>query len=346
LLGSDILLAVLQLAVALILLTGTGRVWMLLAASVVYGAGAAVFRPALTGIVPETVSVGRLQQANALIGMSQSAALVVGPVVAGLLVVAVGPGWVYVVDAMTYLVSAACLARLRVPAVKRATGEGFWRQLAGGWREVVARRWYWQGLIAHAVWSFAVTPFFVLGPVLVGASAWGLVSAAGAAGALAGGLVALRWRPHRPLVAGHLVLLFGAGHLLALAFSLPAVVVALAAALSMLGMTVLNQLWTTTMQRLVPEALMSRVSSYDWLVSLVATPVGFALAGPVAQTAGSDQVLVGAALLVVLACALVVSAPSVRGLVLRAADEATTATADGGEAAVGAEVVPAPPGGH
>ena len=57
LLGSDLMLAALQVFVAVILFTGTGRVWMLLVASVVYGAGAALFRPALTGIVPETVSL-------------------------------------------------------------------------------------------------------------------------------------------------------------------------------------------------------------------------------------------------------------------------------------------------
>src|SRR5205814_2009194 len=237
LLGSDLTLAALQVAVALILFSGSGRVWMLLVASVVYGAGAAVFRPALTGIVPETVSAGRLQPANALLDMSKSGALVLGPAVAGLLVAAVGPGWVYVIDAATFLVSAACLALLRLPTARRAAGESFWRQLAAGWREVVVRRWYWLGLIAHAVWSFAITPFFVLGPVAVGASSWGVVTAAGAGGALAGGFIALRWRPHRPLFAGQLVLLFGAGHLLALAFSLPIAVIAVAAALSTLGMT-------------------------------------------------------------------------------------------------------------
>src|SRR5437764_11744626 len=70
LLGSDLMLAALQVFVAVILFTGTGRVWMLLVASVVYGAGAALFRPALTGIVAETVSVGRLPQATALISRS------------------------------------------------------------------------------------------------------------------------------------------------------------------------------------------------------------------------------------------------------------------------------------
>jgi DHA3 family tetracycline resistance protein-like MFS transporter len=56
-------------------------------------------------------------------------------------------------------------------------------------------------------------------------------------------------------------------------------------------------IWATLMQTRVPPALLGRVSSVDWLVSIGLSPVSFALVGPVAALAGTDATLVGAGLL-------------------------------------------------
>lgn len=64
--------------------------------------------------MPETVSAGRLQQANALMGLSRESVGVIGPAVAGALVATVGPGWVFAVDSATFAVSAWSVALLRL----------------------------------------------------------------------------------------------------------------------------------------------------------------------------------------------------------------------------------------
>jgi MFS family permease len=320
LLVSDLAQAAVQFTMASLLIGGAARLWMLPTAAVAYGAASAVYRPALTGMVAEVVDadptrrqvdadgtgsradrMAGLRRANALLGISQNASRIAGPLLAGVLVAVTGPGWVYAIDGATFLVSAGCLALLRLPPTRAAAGRrALWSDLRAGRREVTARRWYLAGLLVHSAYNLASAPFYVLGPLLVGgASAWGAVSAAGAVGAVAGSLLAVRWTPDRPLSASHLLLVLGAAPLLALAAGAPVPVVGGAAAFGMLGAAYVNTVWATTLQSRVPQNVMSRVSSYDWVVSLLTLPMGYALAGRIAQRTGSAWVLTGAAVLLV-----------------------------------------------
>lgn len=319
LLVSDLAQAMVQFTMASLLLGGTARLWMLLAASVAYGAASAVYRPALTGIVPEIVGRERpdeLQRANAMLGMSQSASRVAGPLIAGALVAVAGPGWAYAIDGVTFLVSAVLLALLRLPPTRAGRSRrALWPDLTAGWREVTSRRWYMTGLLVHSTYNLASAPLYVLGPLLVGgASAWGAVSAAGAVGAVAGSVLAARWAPSRPLSASHLLLVFGAAPLLALAAGAAAPVVGAAAGLGMLGAAYVNTVWATTVQRLIPHDMVSRVSSYDWLVSLLSLPAGYALAGRLEQQAGATSVLLGATVLLVMVAVPAAFTRSVRAV--------------------------------
>jgi MFS family permease len=319
LLVSDLAQFAVQFTMALLLLGGAARLWMLLAASVAYGAASAVYRPALAGLVPEIVGEGRpneLRRANAMLGVSQSVSRVAGPLLAGVLVAVTGPGWVYVIDGATFLVSALCLALLRLPSARTGHGrQALGRDLVAGWREVVSRRWYLAGLLVHSVYNLASAPFYVLGPLLVGgASAWGAVSATGAVGAVAGSLLAARWTPRRPLSASHLLLILGVAPLLALAAGTAAPVVGVAAALGMVGAAYVNAVWATTLQSQVPHDAMSRVSSYDWLVSLLSLPAGYALAGRISEQTGSGHMLVGAAVMLIVVAVPAAFAPSVRAV--------------------------------
>ena len=78
-LACDGVRAVVQGAVAVALLTDAMEVWMFVVAATIAGAATAFFGPASTGLVPETISPARLQQANAVLSFSQSATEVLGP---------------------------------------------------------------------------------------------------------------------------------------------------------------------------------------------------------------------------------------------------------------------------
>src|SRR5216684_1374799 len=231
-LSSDLVRAVQQLIVGALLITGTARMWHLVGGAIVYGVGAAFFQPSSTGLVPATVSAARLQQANALMGLSRSITSVGGPLLSGVLVALFGPGWVFIINGITFIVSAVTLAMLRVERVVRSARQSFLRDLALGWHELAIRPWYWLNLCAHSIWAFAMASFYVLGPIVAarqlgGPSAWGLISACLGIGLVVGGIITLRLVPARPLVAANLALIPAVLPLLTLAIPLSAVIIGL-----------------------------------------------------------------------------------------------------------------------
>ncbi|HXM55180.1 MAG TPA: MFS transporter [Candidatus Dormibacteraeota bacterium] len=318
-LASDVVRAAATLALAVLLIRGDARPWQLLVGSAVLGAASAFFQPAATGLVAQTASPARLQQANALMGLGRSATLVVGPVLSGGLVAGFGPGWIYAFDAATFVGSAVSLAAVRVPDVRVGGRAGFLSELAAGWTAAVRLPWYLLGISAAAIWNVAVSAFFVLGPVIAsrslgGAAAWGLVSASVAVGLVAGGVLALHWTPRRPLVVANLAVTPGALLPIALIRPFPLVIVAMASALAFLGAAFMNAVWAATMQRLIRADLLARVGSLDWLLSFAAQPVGYAIVGPLADRTGSGATLIAAALVMALPNTIVAFMPAVRAI--------------------------------
>jgi len=316
----DALRATTQGIVAALLLTGTAQVWELLVLFALFGAGDAFFSPASTGVVPETVSPDRLQQANSLMGIGRDAARIVGPALAGLIVAGVGSGVAFAVDAVTFAVSSASLALLHLaPAVRGGERPGLLSDLRGGWREVTARSWVWLMIVKFAVSSLVLAPYFVLGPfvarhALGGAAAWGAIGTSGAIGAVVGNVLAFRVRPRRPLFTGCLVVSLYSLPAALLARPFPTLAIGLAAAVGFGAVGFSDTLWFTALQERIPRQALSRVSSYDWLGSLVLQPVGYVLAGPMTATIGiSATLLVGAGVQAVTSIGVALT-PAVRGV--------------------------------
>ena len=297
----DVVRLVAEVILAILLISHNAQIWHLAVATAVIGAASAFFLPATGGLVPQTVSPGRLQQANALMGISRSATGIFGPPIAGLLIVYTGIGVVFLVDAGTFVLSAISLLMLRLPpTAARPTEQHFLDDLAAGWREVASRRWILASIVAFGLSNMSGSVFFILGAVVAntslgGAAAWGLILTGGAIGGVIGGLVALRLRPERPLLVGFLLTCAMALPPLALIGPLPVLLIAAASLLSQAGGQLANTWWFTMLQQHVPEQARSRVSSYDWLVSLVFQPMGSLLAGPLAFAIGLPATLLGAA---------------------------------------------------
>jgi len=158
-LGADLLRTASQGVVAVLLISGHARVCELVVLIALFGAGDAFFAPASTGLVPETVRADRLQQANALMSLSRSVALVAGPTISGLLVAGVGPGWVFAIDAATFAVSSGSLACLRLPkSVSEAPRATVLVELRDGYREVRSRTWVWATVVRFSISNLAIAP--------------------------------------------------------------------------------------------------------------------------------------------------------------------------------------------
>jgi MFS family permease len=300
-------------------LSGGDGVWAIVVLQGLYGVGAGVVIPTEVGLVPQTVSAMRLQQANALQGLSRNIVRVLGPAVGGALVVAGSPGVALAVDAVSFFVCAALLIQIRVERVAREQAGSMLRDLRAGWRVFTSRTWLWASVVLFGIGNFVFGAWIVLGPVVAkeelgGAGPWAFALTVGGVGSVVGSFVAIRVRPERPLVACTLAAVPISFQLVALALVAPVWALAATTFVAGLGIAIHLTLWFTLFQREIPEELQSRVSAYDTLGSFVLMPLGFALAGPVADTIGTSATLWGAAVVMWLSWACILALPSVRAL--------------------------------
>ncbi|MGH3001425.1 MAG: MFS transporter, partial [Gaiellaceae bacterium] len=203
--ASNLVSGAAQAATAALLIAGHARIWELAVLAAVNGSSSAFFFPASTGVVPQTVPQGMLQQANATLRLALNATNITGAAVGGILVAATSPGWAIAIDAASYVGAALCIGAMRLPAGLRIEGSTVLQELRDGWRDFWSRTWLWaivlQFAIVNAVETGAVD---VLGPSVAkrhlgGAGAWGGVLAATSLGLVLTGVVMLRWRPRRIL---------------------------------------------------------------------------------------------------------------------------------------------------
>ena len=151
--GADLARLLAEGIAATLLIAGTAEVWELVCLFFIYGAGEAFFLPTSTAIVPQTVSPSGLQQANALLAFTTSGFVVLGPIVAGVLVITVGAGWALAIDASTFFFSALFLSRLRVVGFPGGKPHAFLHELREGWREFCSRTWLWVDGVFSALGS-------------------------------------------------------------------------------------------------------------------------------------------------------------------------------------------------
>src|SRR5205814_4577359 len=182
----------------------------------------------------------------------------------------------------------ASLAFLRIRrSATAAVRQGFLAELVSGWQEVASRRWLLAAILTFGFSNVAMGPVYVLGPVIAnqrlgGAAAWGLIVTAMGVGGLLGGLIALRWRPSRPLAMGFAISVAFSFPMFALAPPLPLPLIMLAGLLALMAIELGNTWRYTVLQQQVPPTSLSRVSSYDWLASIAVHPIGFAITRPIA----------------------------------------------------------------
>jgi MFS family permease len=316
-LGADLVRAAVQATLAVLLLSGNAELWHFVAIAFVTGAAESFFSPASIGLIPQTISAERLQQANGLIALTRSSSWIFAPALSGVLVAAFGAGWVFAIDAASFLASALFLSLLRVPLPPPPERQSFLADLAHGWREVRSRQWVWASLVAFGVGNMAWGAFAVLGPVVAerdfdGPTTWGLLSAAGGVGGVLGGVLVLRWRPRRPLLTSHLVILVFGIQLGAFAVPLPVPALLALSFVGVLAVVLANTIWETVLQAKVPRASLSRVSSYDYAVSFIFMPIGYAIWGPLADAVGIRATLLLAGGILVATKLVVVLSPEIR----------------------------------
>lgn len=314
-------MAVIQLTMAASLEQGWASVGSMIVLAALAGGVSAFSMPAQQGLIPQLVPKHQLQQADSLMSFVRNGATFIGPVLGTMLVVTAGSALALAVDGVTFLVAAAMLAKVALPAAKRTARTSILVELRHGWGEFTSRTWLWVIVAAFGVLNaIHIGAWVVVGPVIakndpaLGIRGWGLVVGSEAVGMLVMSVVLLRWKLLHPLRAGMAGMSCFAMPLLMLGIhpsTLPMMAVAF---ISGMGTQVFSTGWTVAMMERIPSEVLSRVSSYDMLGSFVAIPIGSLSFGWLASNVDVETLLVTSGCVYVAIVLTTLLVPSIRRL--------------------------------
>jgi MFS family permease len=287
----------LALGLAVVTLTGVVQLWHVYGFALLLGCVTAFDAPARQAFVSDLVSDDNLANAVALDSTSFNAARMLGPAVAGLLIAAVGEGWLFLINAISYAAVMVSLRFLRVHELLTETRPPRTRgSLLAGFSYV----WQRPDLIAVLVMLFLLGTFGFNFAIFIStmsvtvfhgdAGQYGLLTSAMAMGTMCGALLsARRSLPGMVLMAASSAA-FGVS--VAIAAMMPsaflfAVVLFFVGLAALTFMTASNSMMQLTTER----AMRGRVLALRIAVVMGGTPIGAPMVGWVVDHFGARWAL-------------------------------------------------------
>ena len=326
-LGSDALRGIVSGVVAAMAFANVLEVWHIYIASIVFGFVDAFFQPAYVATVPEITPRESLNSANALTSLSRQLTGTVGPAIGATIVALGGTPLAFALDSASVFLSALCLLPIPPLAPPRADApaserRSIVRDLREGLQAVLANPWLWVTITLAALGNVTSGgPLAVALPFLIKNTLGASVGLLGLSGSMIslGQVLGSIWLGRiarlrrRGLIAYGGLLLSGVAVLL---YVLPGGVIGIAIGALIFGasLAAFGLVWTSTLQEMVPSALLGRVSSIDYLGSFVLLPIGYGLAGWATDMVGAPLVFIVGGIGTIVLALLGLAHPAIRGL--------------------------------
>jgi DHA3 family tetracycline resistance protein-like MFS transporter len=323
---SDLLRGILVAGVAILAALNLLTVWEILIVSALFGLVSSFFEPAYIAVFPQINTAENLPSANSLTTVSREITGIVGPSLGALLVASGGTPITFGLDAVSFFISAATLIPLlkvhlttSTPSAEH-TQVNIWSDLLSGLKTVLGSPWLWVTISVAALANmmeagalYTSLPFLIKDVWHMDVKTLGFLYSAISVGAVVTALVMGNWKKLRKrgpvaflswFVIGVTIILFG--------IQKNFVVSLIIAAALGVGSTCFGLIWTNSMQELVPQHLLGRVSSIDYLGSFALVPIGYALAGWGTDHYGAVMVFVVCGSLTALFALLALVHPAIR----------------------------------
>lgn len=285
-----------QACVAVVLLTHQHPAY-LLPLSALNGVFQGLTKPAMRGIVANLAAGRGIQRASSLMGSVRNTTGILGPTVAGLLTASVGGGWAIAADAVSFLVAAACFARISLPDLppRAADDPTMLGAMQEGWSYFRSQPWIWTVTAAFAVNNgLNMGVWQILGPVIandtIGSEGWGVVQSARGVGALLASVVMVKLTVRRPMGAAMASMSLAAVPLILLGAGVHIAWLAASTFVAGVAAEFFTVVWVTVNNTHIPERLLSRVGAHDEFWSFVPTPLGQLSAPLLAASFGAAAV--------------------------------------------------------
>jgi MFS family permease len=318
--GSDIIGSFLVAVSAISLIAGFSSILLLAVMGALFGVLNALWWPAMSGVLPEILPKGKLQEGNAVIGLMSNIGVVFGTLLGGVIVTLTSPGWALLIDGLTFFIAGLIVWNLKLDAKSRVESPGILDDLRVGWREFISRSWVVTMVIAFAFINMAFDSMItILGPLNfsdpeTGPRNWSYNLAGLTIGMMIGGVIVFKVKFKRPLFVSMILVAISGVWDFALALDLSLVIAIAAGVFSGIAVEIFLVTWSTSMQTHIPEESFSRVNAYDSLGSYGFAPLGIIIAGPLAEAFSVNSILLATGFITLLASVVALSVKSVRTL--------------------------------
>jgi MFS family permease len=321
LLITQIVSMLLALVLAVLTLTAHVHVWHLFVLAALLGINYAFYVPAQSAFVVDMVGKDDLMNAIALNSSMVNGARIVGPAIAGLLVAAVGEGWCFLLNGVSYVAVIGGLLMMSITPHRKVELPGSpLKHVVEGFAFVLRTGPVLALLLLLGAVSLFGAPYAVLMPIFSdqilhhGAGALGLLMGASGVGALAAAFSLAarkqlrglgRWVAFATAGFGASLILFG----LSRSFWLSAALLVPVGYAMMIEMAASN----TLIQAMVPDSLRGRVMAVYSMMYLGMAPFGALIAGSLAQRFGAPRtVMLGGTICIVGAGVFALRLPRIR----------------------------------
>ena len=280
-----------------------------------------IFWPAFSGVIPAVLPEAGLQKGNALNQLLTNSGMIFGAASAGIFIDIFGVATTLAIDAASFFISGLLIYTFR-HLTPRVTGteNSMLTDLRYGWGVFLSFKWIVNLVFA---WSFIVMCWAaaenILGPLIAlehfnGAKSWSFVITAESIGLIVGSFIAIKIKLKYPLRFLQLTSFSVTFYIFALAKPQSLLVIAFGAFLFGITLDLWGTLWNTALQRKVPRDVLSRVSSFDAMGSMMFRPIGLAIAGPLSSLFGITNFIYILAALSVVAVAAPLFSAEVRNM--------------------------------
>jgi MFS family permease len=301
--------------------TGEVPIAVLLIVNGCFGILWGIFWPAFSGLIPAVLPEAGLQKGNALNQLLTNSGMIFGAASAGIFIDIFGVATTLAIDAASFFISGLLIYTFR-HLTPRVTGteNSMLTDLRYGWGVFLSFKWIVNLVFA---WSFIVMCWAaaenILGPLIAlehfnGAKSWSFVITAESIGLIVGSFIAIKIKVKYPLRFLQLTSFSVTFYIFALAKPQSLLVIAFGAFLFGITLDLWGTLWNTALQRKVPRDVLSRVSSFDAMGSMMFRPIGLAIAGPLSSLFGITNFIYILAALSVVAVAAPLFSAEVRNM--------------------------------
>ena len=293
--GADLFVAVFTLILAVVMISGYERLWLVIVVLCLRGLASGVQTPAVTATIPQLVPPAKLLRVNSINSSLQALTYIAAPALSAALLVYLPLGWILMVDVATAAVGIGCVLAIAIPRLDTVLEapegvRGYFAHMGEAARHVLSIPALRRLAALTIVMMILVFPPAQMTPVLVvrlfGPEQWKLAAAEvlWSVGMVLGGLILAAWGGTRNRMTLILIIAASWG-LFTIGLGLAPNIWVFCAVMAVYGLSLpgLNTAAMTSVQELVPDRLLGRTMGLLNLILTLTIPIGMAIMGPLAD---------------------------------------------------------------